>query len=70
MPELELFIIDCFIKQLIVYSIVDSILFVLFVFIENICPRHFLRWAGYYAHTRKKLKYQEIKENQENFTTY
>ena len=54
MPELELLIIDCFIKQLIVYNIVGSILFVLFIFIAKICPRHFRRWAGYYAHTRKK----------------
>ena len=56
MPELELLIIDCFIKQLIAYDIVDSILFVLLIFIEKICPRHFRRWAGYYAHTRKKKK--------------
>ena len=66
MPELKLLIIDCFIKQLIVYNIVDSILFVLLIFIEKICPGHFRRWAGYYAHTSKKGKRLRILGNKEN----
>ena len=59
--ELELSIIDRLIKQLIVHDIVDSILFILFMFIEKRCPRHFRRCAGFYAHTNKK-KIKKIKK--------